>query len=945
MRPVSLTMSAFGPYAGVVNLDMSKLGQGGIYLITGDTGAGKTTIFDAITFALYGEASGDNREPSMMRSKYADPTTKTYVELQFEYKGKLYTINRNPEYERVGRKTPQLAEATLTYPNGYVLTRPKEVTKAIKKLLGIDRNQFTQIVMLAQGDFLKLLLSDTKERQAIFREIFATRYFQVLQDQLKTETSNLYRQCEDARKSVEQYISDISSPADDLLASEVSRAKAGRLSTNDTLLLLETILKSDKKEQKQLQKQIDKLDEELLSVNALLAKIDEWESARAQLANTELSLKSIQNDHEQALYALAKEKEKEPEREALLKKIAEIEAELPKHAEMAELLSEAEQLTASVANRRETKKQLLDEAETSKTEMAEAKDELADLENAEVQLNEFLRIRKLIADLYSETDLLHQEFKELLDLNSALENAQREYERLSNRAHAADEKYKALNQQLLNEQVGILADKLRPNHPCPVCGSLSHPNPAKKSEHAPLPEIVKRAESDRDFAQRRAERAHGDAKQMFGSFNENKAKISDHISRIISLVEDCELFEDDDLFEEIIEFFADMEEFDIGTVPTHIRTLKKLLPMFTRFKEQCTSYISKAKEGIERKRELSKEISLLNEGIQNKTKQAADIEALISGETEKAKAIAKQADRIMKKVKFESEDAARAAIETASKKVNELKELFDKATSDAMTSEKKIAETQGNIKQLKLQLKNAEDVDRNQTSIKQNRIEESRRRLLETQKELHARVSTNTTLYENISKNTDFLSETEEHWIWMKDLSNTANGNITGKEKMMLETYIQITFFERIIARANTRLMHMTYGQYELVRRKDAANNRSQSGLDLNVIDHYNGSERSIKTLSGGESFKASLALALGLSDEVQATAGGIQLDTLFVDEGFGSLDEHSLEQAISVLMGLAEGNRSVGIISHVNELKERIDRQIIVKKTPSNGSTVSIVL
>ena len=945
MRPISLTMSAFGPYAGVVNLDMSKLGQGGIYLITGDTGAGKTTIFDAITFALYGEASGDNREPSMMRSKYAEPSTKTFVELQFEYKGKVYTINRNPEYERVGRKTPQLAEATLTYPNGYVLTRHKEVTKAVKKLLGIDRNQFTQIVMLAQGDFLKLLLSDTKERQAIFREIFATRYFQTLQEHLKTETSNLYRQCEDARKSVEQYVSDIVSPSDDLLASEVARAKAGRLSTHDTLLLLETILKADKKEQKRLQKQIDKLDEELLSTNALLAKIDEWETARALLSNAEATLKASKKEHKQAVDSLAKEKEKEPEREALLKKIAEIEAELPKHTEATELLLEAEQLSLSIAGRIEARKILLNEIETFKADLETAKNEMAELGDVEIKLSTFMSLRKQIATLCTEIDSLQKEFKGLLELNGSLENAQREYQRLSSRANAADEKYKGLNQQVLNEQVGILADQLKPNHPCPVCGSLSHPNPAKKSANTPLPAFVKMAESDRDLAQKRAERAHGEAKQIYGSFNESKSKISEHISRIISLIEDCELFKDIELHDEIIELFDDLMNVNIDRVPNYIRTLKKLLPFFTETKEKCSSYIETAQEGIERKRELTEDIVAINDEIESKSKQAADINEWISGETEKAKTIAKQAKRILKKLNYESEDAAQEAIGIANKKACELKELLDNATSDVVSLEKRIAEIQGNIKQLKLQLINAEDVSRDQTAIKLSRIEDNRRNLLETQKAIHARITTNDALHENISKNTSLLSETEEHWIWMKDLSNTANGNISGKEKMMLETYIQITFFERIIARANTRLMHMTYGQYELVRRKEATNNRSQSGLDLNVIDHYNGSERSIKTLSGGESFKASLALALGLSDEVQATAGGIQLDTLFVDEGFGSLDEHSLEQAISVLVGLAEGNRSVGIISHVSELKERIDRQIIVKKTPSNGSTVSIVL
>ena len=208
---------------------------------------------------------------------------------------------------------------------------------------------------------------------------------------------------------------------------------------------------------------------------------------------------------------------------------------------------------------------------------------------------------------------------------------------------------------------------------------------------------------------------------------------------------------------------------------------------------------------------------------------------------------------------------------------------------------------------------------------------------------VRTRLSSNAAVKKKIEEKSGELTSLEERWAWVKALSNTANGNITGKEKVMLETYIQMTYFDRILVRANRRLLSMTGGQYELVRRQVADNNRSQSGLELDVIDHYNGTQRSVKTLSGGESFKASLSLALGLSDEVQSSAGGIRLDTMFVDEGFGSLDEESLQQAIRTLAELGEGNRLVGIISHVGELKEKIDRQIVVTKAKTGGSRAEI--
>ena len=242
MRPLKLKISAFGPYAGVTTIDLEKLGENGIYLITGDTGAGKTTIFDAITYALFDEASGNNRDPSMLRSKYADPNTPTEVELTFKNAGKVYTVKRSPSYERPAKRgdgtTTQNADATLTYPDGRVISRTKEVTNAIRDIIGVDRNQFSQIAMIAQGDFLKLLLAETKERQEIFREIFKTKVYQILQERLKNESGTLAKEYEKAKESVNQYISGILCDEDDVLSIDVQKAKSGEMMTNDVIELI-----------------------------------------------------------------------------------------------------------------------------------------------------------------------------------------------------------------------------------------------------------------------------------------------------------------------------------------------------------------------------------------------------------------------------------------------------------------------------------------------------------------------------------------------------------------------------------------------------------------------------------------------------------------------------------------------------------------------------------
>ena len=297
-----------------------------------------------------------------------------------------------------------------------------------------------------------------------------------------------------------------------------------------------------------------------------------------------------------------------------------------------------------------------------------------------------------------------------------------------------------------------------------------------------------------------------------------------------------------------------------------------------------------------------------------------------------------------KSLRFESKNKAEDRISTLDTLISQLKEDLKNAEQAFTASDKKAADLKAAIKSLEEQLTEKIELDQEAETRKKTECTAKRQEFENRIKLIHSRLTANETALANIQEKAGDLENLEKRYVWMKALSDTANGKITGKEKIMLETYIQMTFFDRIIARANTRFMIMSGGQYELKRRKEAENNRAQTGLDLDVIDHYNGTERSVKTLSGGESFKASLSLALGLSDEIQSSAGGVKLDSMFVDEGFGSLEEESLDQAMKALAGLAEGNRLVGIISHVSELKNRIDKQIIVTKKQTGGSNAVIV-
>ena len=354
--------------------------------------------------------------------------------------------------------------------------------------------------------------------------------------------------------------------------------------------------------------------------------------------------------------------------------------------------------------------------------------------------------------------------------------------------------------------------------------------------------------------------------------------------------------------------------------------------------------ISEEEKKVSRRSELSESLPKTEASLKERDK---DISARNTAlEADKASLNEKKNQRNADKesLRFGSITEAQKESKTLGKAISEMKEAYDKAQNALSESDKKIAGYSASIKELTEQLSSDCNLDKEEETKKKAEITEKKTADDVAAKALHSRIESNTQVLANIRSKVGDLDTLEKRYTWLKALSNTANGNISGKEKVMLETYIQMTYFDRIIARANTRFMIMSGGQYELKRRKEAENNRSQSGLDLDVIDHYNGTERSVKTLSGGESFKASLSLALGLSDEIQASAGGVKLDTMFVDEGFGSLDEESLDQAMKALLSLADGNRLVGIISHVVDLKNRIDKQIVVTKEKSGGSKANIV-
>ena len=921
MRPIQLTMSAFGPYAGRTVVDFDKLGQNGLYLITGDTGAGKTTIFDAITFALFGEASGENRAPSMMRSKYAAPETPTEVELVFAYGGKRYAVRRNPEYQRPKTRgtgtTTQLQSAELRYPDGRIVTKRSEVDEAVRAILGVDRNQFSQIAMIAQGDFLKLLLADTRDRQAIFREIFQTGYFMELQEQMRSAYGSLRNEYEQTNASLFQYLDGVTADEDSALFADITRIKDRTLPFSDSFDIVRALIELDEQALSQAAQAEAALEAQLGSVNAALGRADARERAEEALQAAAEEYEAACAELTERDEARQKAKAEEPRIEGLKTQIHALEAQLPDYdarEEKQALLGDKRREQAAAAQKQE--RATADLAAVT-ARLADLKAERADLESAGQQREKLLAEKQEGEGKLSDLNKLKARWNERAETERAWAAAQQTYRQAQAAAEGAQATYEQMNRAFLDEQAGILAATLQEDAPCPVCGSRHHPSPARLSAAAPFEKDVERAARDAERAKKAAASASKAAGELHGRW-----ETQDREARRLT----HELLGEED------------PDRAMAALARQDRELRQRL-------RDIAAAVAAEERNLERRTALDTQIPQAEEAQAGLVRTIQGAEVALATLVAQIEETGSAVRELSAKLLYGSKAEALQARDHLSGEQRRLESAVAATESQYQACAQRLSGAQGKVQSLQEQLSQGEPVDKAALCRQQSDLTAQRKTLADRQKALHARLSGNRGALGHMTEKAAELKALETRLTSLKALSNTVNGNLTGKEKIMLETYVQMTYFDRIIARANTRLMVMSGGQYELKRRMEAENRTSKSGLELDVIDHYNGTERSVKTLSGGESFKASLSLALGLSDEIQSTAGGIRLDTMFVDEGFGSLDEESLQQAMKALSALTESNRLVGIISHVAELKDRIDRQIVVKKDKSGGSRVEIVV
>lgn len=919
MRPLSITISAFESYADTVTIDMESLGKSGLYLITGDTGAGKTTIFDAIHFALYGDASTDGRETKTLRSKYADPETKTEVQLKFEYGGKVYQIKRNPEYLRPKKRgdgfVKEPTNAELIYPDGSVVSSKNAVDIKIREIIGLDKNQFSQIVMLAQGEFKKLLTSSTTEKQRIFRHIFKTEKYETLQKALSAQKSIADSKLKQERLSVQKYIDDIKCDYTEENIALMERAKSVVPNIEEIENFLTNLISNEEKELKALEEKKEKLESQKASLEESIKNYNSYVELSGEIKTKSDNLVNLKNNLKSSRAELS-EKNKEKRWVELSQEIGKIQNTLPKYKELDSLSSQLQNKSIEKKRNENSVKELSDKAESLSLEVEKNSKELETMGNVQVEIE---KISNQMKDIKVKGTTLRDtevKIKDLQKFQGTYLNLKNEFEEKLKIANGYKEDYDNLSLAYLNDQAGYLADSLEENKPCPVCGSTVHPHKAVKLPDAPTKEMVESAKNNYERYQEVVETEREKVISMRGELQEKANALKAKVQEILG-------------------------DYNL---PDALEIIKKEVSNLSNNYGKLKNILKELQAKDNRKQELERIIPQKNNEIKDLNQRITVVKMAVASCETAIISYEKQHNSLKEELQFSSESEAVNKINSINSIINAEKADYNSVLEKCNQYEKTISATDASIKALKSRLEKIDKVqDIEKVKIKRDETEKAIENIPIQTKDIFVRYSANTNVLANIKRENENLIKAEREFKLISPLASTANGGI-GVNKMELETFVQLNYFDRILAKANKRLMEMTSGQYELVRQTESSDGRTKFGLDLNVYDHHCGSERAISSLSGGESFKAALSLALGLSDEIQSSAGGIKIDTMFVDEGFGSLDDESLRQALNVLIKLSGSNRLVGIISHVTELKDRIDKQIVVTKTPNKGSKIEII-
>ncbi len=882
MRPIKLVLCGWGPYRDKVTIDFEAFDGQGLFLITGPTGAGKTTLFDAMTYALYGALSGEMRdkERGSVRSDFASEDTPTFVELVMEHGGQKYEIFRNPKYLRPKKRgkgssgfVEEKENAVLKCADGTILEGAKEVNAKLLEVLALDYSQFKQISMIAQGEFARLLTAPPKDKTRIFREIFGTGVYDRFTFALGNRAKKLYAQVMEQKHKLEE---DVRVLTVGLETSGWSQEKKERFLTLTQaqywnyveLRSCMEIMEEEAAEEERKAKQV--YDEAEKEAERLTKHLTQWREENRRIEQ----FQKVSKERE----SLLAHRKEYAGKERLLKKAV--------NAGLAETLEiKARQSALAILKNREEQKDLLAECNT----LTQEKKALAPVADKKEQVEVILNVMADLESCLKDREQLERNKK---DKEEKFSEGQKNYLDKEQKSIACQHKYEEADRQQKLSAIGLAVSMLEEGKPCPVCGSVSHPFPAEVSGAAVTKEQLITLKKQWDAALEDAGKHHEKVVELKTQLE----MLNESLNRQAILITEKEQIlrrQKSKVVKEYLEMSSSLYARD--------RFQKEMV----RFHEIQTLL-------EEKERQLT---ALKAEELEDSLREKEDASLFREALTQYG---------FRSKVEYEQSRMTRQDREALDKDIREFhrKEAANRELYD----------------HLKASVKSTTVRDLTLYEEELERLRKVKKYALEEQKNWNRHLTDVRKTRQLMQSRQEQMEEREKEYGYVKDLENMACGNNSGK--LVFEQYVLAGYFEEILRAANLRFGKMTSGRYEMSRVGQVGDGRVKDNLEIQVMDYYTGKYRSVRTLSGGESFKASLALALGMSDVIQAMSGGIRVDTLFIDEGFGALDSESLDQACETLMSLVEKNRLIGIISHVPELSERIDRKLVVERKPS-GSTI----
>lgn len=899
MKPTELIISGWGPYKDSVKIDFTNFGGHGLFLITGPTGAGKTTVFDAISYALFGEVSGSIRSKDSVRSDFASADTKTFVELSMSHGGRLYRIYRNPQYDRPKKRktgenafTKENENAILYLPDGKVIEGNREVNAKVQEILNMDFEQFKQISMIAQGEFTRLLTASSREKTQIFREIFNTHKYEQFAAVLHQRAGKLYAQIMTYHNKMEEAIESVRS----IIQTEEWKRLTERKSEKQEYPYagIRDYLAIELKEQKEVlqvsEREVQKAEETLLNYEKELQKakaqnalFEELENAKRQQAMLQQKRIEINGMKERVSAATSAFKIEGSyiQKEETGKRVTYLEKELCRlEGELKLLIEQEKKYALQYENRTELKNFISMILEYVQRYLEQQKKQIA-MQKKECELKEY----------------------------------QQTYCQIEQKVIKSKQEYEQAELEYRHGMVGIVASRLAEGEPCPVCGSIQHPHIARIEENVPSEDSIKEFKKAYEIENKKLLEWHqktasrnGEVKMIKEELERQKAElllqketigqISDTIVALLEELLQCSRSEMMDAAEHRPETFQATCLKALQAVEKNEATMRQLL---ARKEERQNSIIMRQQEMQEIQEQYAKFRQIYQEQL-----------AFYAFRSEE---------------EYLNSRKTNAEVDVMQKRIADYEQqVVSNADHVSRITEAVRGKAAVNIREL-LSWKNAAEEDK--------KGKQSGHARLQIQ---FARIKT---AFSSLDEKIKEAEKLEAVYGIVKDLDNLTAGN--NSKRLVFEQFVLISYFEEVLHAANMRLQKMTAGRFLLSRADGASDGRSKDNFEIQVLDNYTGKYRMAKTLSGGESFKASLALALGMSDVIQASSGGIRVETLFIDEGFGSLDAESLDQACETLMSLVDKDRFIGIISHVTELKERIPKQLVIDKT-NVGSSIRMV-